>query len=70
MEEDVGEETVRISQRPSSFIMGTLEVYDAKQRKWVPHVPDYKKWMCIMEKNSENMGHDSYYSTLTTNRTR
>ena len=46
--------------------MGTLEVYDAKQRKWVPHVPDYEKWMRIVEKNNEIMGHDSYYRTLST----
>ena len=24
--------------------MGSIEVYDAKQRKWVPYVPDYEKW--------------------------
>ena len=24
--------------------MGSIEVYDAKQEKWVPYVPDYKAW--------------------------
>ena len=24
--------------------MGSIEVYDAKQLKWVPYVPDYEKW--------------------------
>ena len=24
--------------------MGTIEVYDAKQEKWVPFVPDYDEW--------------------------
>ena len=57
---------MRMSQRPSSFKMGTLEVYNAKQRKWVPRVPDYEKWMWIVEKNNEIIGHDSYYITLST----
>ena len=55
-----------MSPRPSSFKMGTLEVYDAKQQKWVPHVLDYEKWMRIVERNNEIMGHDSYYRTLST----
>lgn len=25
--------------------MGSIEVYDAKQAKWVPYVPDYEKWI-------------------------
>ena len=24
--------------------MGSIEVYDAKQEKWVPYVPDYNAW--------------------------
>ena len=24
--------------------MGSIEVYDAKQEKWVPFVPDYDEW--------------------------
>lgn len=24
--------------------MGSIEVYDTKLSKWVPYVPDYKKW--------------------------
>ena len=24
--------------------MGSIEVYDAKQEKWVPYVPDYDSW--------------------------
>lgn len=24
--------------------MGSIEVYDYKQQKWVPYVPDYDKW--------------------------
>ena len=24
--------------------MGSIEVYDAKQEKWVPYVPDYNPW--------------------------
>ena len=24
--------------------MGYIEVYDIKQEKWVPYVPDYDKW--------------------------
>ena len=24
--------------------MGSIEIYDATQRKWVPYVPDFKKW--------------------------
>ena len=24
--------------------MGSIEVYDAKQEKWVPYVPDYDAW--------------------------
>ena len=24
--------------------MGSIQVYDAKQQKWVPYVPDYDKW--------------------------
>lgn len=24
--------------------MGSVEVYDYKQQKWVPYVPDYDKW--------------------------
>ena len=24
--------------------MGSIEVYDAKQEKWVPYVPDYEEW--------------------------
>ena len=24
--------------------MGSVEVYDAKQEKWVPYVPDYDEW--------------------------
>ena len=24
--------------------MGLLEVYDVKQEKWVPYIPDYDKW--------------------------
>ncbi|KAK3108635.1 hypothetical protein FSP39_012174 [Pinctada imbricata] len=24
--------------------MGSIEVYDTKLAKWVPYVPDYKKW--------------------------
>ena len=24
--------------------MGSIEVYDIKQEKWVPYVPDYDKW--------------------------
>lgn len=24
--------------------MGSIEVYDAKQGKWIPYVPDFKKW--------------------------
>ena len=24
--------------------MGSMEVYDAKQEKWVPYVPDYNAW--------------------------
>ena len=24
--------------------MGSIEIYDAKQSKWVPYVPDFKKW--------------------------
>ena len=24
--------------------MGSIEVYDFKQEKWVPYVPDYDKW--------------------------
>ena len=24
--------------------MGSIEVYDYKQEKWVPYVPDYEKW--------------------------
>lgn len=24
--------------------MGTIEIFDAKQMKWVPYVPDFDKW--------------------------
>ena len=24
--------------------MGSIEIYDARQGKWVPYVPDFKKW--------------------------
>lgn len=24
--------------------MGSIEVYDIKQQKWVPYIPDYDKW--------------------------
>ena len=24
--------------------MGSVEVYDPKQQKWVPYIPDYDKW--------------------------
>ena len=24
--------------------MGSVEVYDVKQQKWVPYIPDYDKW--------------------------
>ncbi len=24
--------------------MGSIEVYDYKNKRWVPYVPDYKKW--------------------------
>ena len=24
--------------------MGSIEVYDSKQGRWVPYVPDFKKW--------------------------
>ena len=24
--------------------MGSIEIYDASQRKWIPYVPDFKKW--------------------------
>ncbi|KAK3084187.1 hypothetical protein FSP39_009708 [Pinctada imbricata] len=24
--------------------MGSIEVYDTKLAKWVPYIPDYKKW--------------------------
>lgn len=25
--------------------MGSIEVYDHKNHKWVPYVPDYEKWL-------------------------
>jgi hypothetical protein len=24
--------------------MGSIEIYDHKNKRWVPYVPDYKKW--------------------------
>lgn len=24
--------------------MGSIEVYDYNKRRWIPYVPDYKKW--------------------------
>jgi hypothetical protein len=24
--------------------IGSIEVYDHRNRKWIPYVPDYKKW--------------------------
>ena len=24
--------------------MGSIEIYDARRKTWVPYVPDFKKW--------------------------
>jgi hypothetical protein len=24
--------------------IGSIDVYDHRNRKWIPYVPDYKKW--------------------------
>lgn len=34
--------------------MDSIEIYDYKQSKWIPYVPDHKKWgKHFVEKNSE-----------------
>ncbi len=25
--------------------MGSIEIFDFKEKKWVPYVPDYDKWL-------------------------
>jgi hypothetical protein len=33
--------------------MGSVEIYDLDQKKWVPYVPDFKKWEQHFEDISE-----------------
>ena len=49
---DGDESSVNIYKRRSTVLhasfekkkMGSIEIYDHKNKRWVPYVPDYKKW--------------------------